>query len=101
MAGHSESFATSRLYWGTWLALLALTMLMLAIDSSPLPRAAFLTLIVSAMIGKAALIGANFMHLRFERWVLPVMVVVGLLINGLILFALIAPDAVRIGAMRP
>ena len=101
IVSHSGSSTTARLYVGTWLALLVLTVLMLIVDSSPLPRAAFLLLLTSAMILKATLIGANFMHLRFERWSLVAMVVVGLLVNGAILFALIAPDAIRIGAMRP
>jgi len=91
----------SRLYGATWLALLALTVVMLLVDSSPLPRMAFVAVLVIAMLVKASLIGANFMHLRSERLSLALMVIVGLLITGALLFALIAPDAVRISAMTP
>lgn len=90
-----------KLYWATWLALLALTVVMLVVDSSPIPRGAFLAVLLPAMLVKAALIGANFMHLRFERASMAVMVIVGLLVTGAILFVLIAPDAVRISAMTP
>jgi len=92
---------TGKLYGTTWLALLALTGVMLLVDGSPLPRAALLAVLLSAMLLKASLIGANFMHLRSERLPLTVMVIVGLLVTGTILFVLIAPDAVRISTMTP
>ena len=47
------------------------------------------------MLVKASIIAANFMHMRFERIALAWMVVIGLLINGAILFGLIVPDALR------
>jgi cytochrome c oxidase subunit IV len=75
---------------------------MLLVDSSPIPRAAMVVLLLTAMLVKASLIGAHFMHLRFERLWLAIAVTVGLLVNGAILFALIAADAARIGRMvRP
>lgn len=92
---------TGRLYGMTWFGLLALTGVMLFVDGSPLPRAAFVAVLLAAMLLKASLIGANFMHLRYERLPLALGVVVGLLVTGALLFALIAPDAVRIGAMQP
>lgn len=88
-----------RLYWGTWGVLLVLTTVMLVVDGSPIPRVAFVTVLLGAMITKALLILAHFMHLRFERGSLALGVIVGLLLTGAILFALIAPDAVRIAAM--
>jgi caa(3)-type oxidase subunit IV len=95
------STTSARLYAGTWLALLLITVLMLVIDNVPLPRTVFLLALMSAMLVKATLIGANFMHLKFERRALVAMVVVGLFVNGAILFVLMAPDALRIGALRP
>jgi cytochrome c oxidase subunit IV len=88
-----------RLYGATWAGLLALTLVMLLVDSAPLPRGVFVTVLLAAMLLKAALIGAIFMHLRFERWTLTAMVIVGLLVTAVVLFVLIAPDAVRIAAM--
>ena len=88
-----------RLYWTTWFALLALTLVMLVLDRAPLSRPAFALVMVSAMIVKATLIAGNFMHLRFERAALVLAVVVGLFLNGLILYVLIVPDALRIVRM--
>jgi cytochrome c oxidase subunit IV len=86
-------------YWITWLILLAFTVVMLWADSASLPRTAFVVFMVVAMLTKASIIGANFMHLRFERATLVLTVVVGLLVTGGILYALIAPDAARIHNM--
>jgi cytochrome c oxidase subunit IV len=60
---------------------------------------AFVLFMLLAMMTKAAIIAGNFMHLRSERLPLVMTVVVGLLVVGAILFALIAPDAVRIHQM--
>jgi cytochrome c oxidase subunit IV len=90
----------SRVYWVTWGALLALTVVMFLVDGLSMPRLAFLAFVLSAMLAKASLIGAHFMHLRFERRPLALMVLVGLLLTGTVLFVLIAPDAVRIAAMN-
>jgi cytochrome c oxidase subunit IV len=89
-----------RFYWITWAILLALTLVMLLIDQSPLPRLLFVIVMLVAMLVKASVIAANFMHLRFERAAIAVMVVIGLLINGAILFGLIVPDALRIVEME-
>ncbi|MBI4477435.1 MAG: cytochrome C oxidase subunit IV family protein [Acidobacteria bacterium] len=88
-----------RLYWRTWVALLVLTTVMIVLDGSPLPRRVFVGVLLGAMLVKAALIGAHFMHLRFERGSLAVIVIIGLLITGTLLFVLIAPDAMRIASM--
>lgn len=89
----------NKLYRTTWLALLALTVVMLLVDNSPIPRVALVVVLLVAMLTKASLIGAHFMHLRFERLPLAMMVIAGLLVTATILFVLIAPDAVRISTM--
>ncbi len=88
-----------RVYWITWGALLVITLLMLLLDGAALSRTPFLVLMLGAMAVKATLIAGNFMHLRFERAGLILTVVVGLFVCGLVLYALIAPDAVRIHEM--
>lgn len=87
------------LYWRTWGALLIVTLLMVAVDHAPLARPLLVGVMLGAMLTKAALIAAHFMHLRFERLALTVMIVTGLLVNGAILFVLIVPDAVRLAAL--
>ena len=97
------SLATTSLktYWTTWGVLLVLTIVMLGLDQAPLPRLLFVAVMLVAMLTKATLIAGVFMHLRAERVALVLMIVVGLFINGAILFGLIVPDAVRINEMGP
>lgn len=96
----SEHKAPSpRLYWGIWLILLVLTLVMIGIDTMEGPRPVLVMVLLTAMMVKAVLIGGYFMHLRFERVFLWMSVLVGLLINGAILFGLIVPDALRIHGM--
>ena len=88
-----------RTYWITWSVLLVFTVVMLWADSASLPRTAFVVFMIAAMLTKASIIGANFMHLKAERLPLVMTVVVGLLVTGTILYVLIVPDAVRIHEM--
>ena len=85
-----------RIYWFTWLFLLLLTLLMLATGLVSLPKAFLVLLLIVAMLAKASLIGAHFMHLRFEKMSLVLTVVVGILATAAILFGLIAFDGARI-----
>jgi len=86
-------------YWTTWSILLVFTVVMLWADSASFPRLGFVVFMVAAMLTKASIIGANFMHLRSERAGLVLTVVVGLLVTGAVLFVLIVPDAARIHEM--
>jgi cytochrome c oxidase subunit IV len=88
-----------RIYWITWAVLLVFTLAMLWADAASLPRMTFVVFMIAAMLTKASIIGANFMHLRSERLPLVLTVIVGLLVTGGLLFVLIAPDAVRIHQM--
>jgi caa(3)-type oxidase subunit IV len=89
----------ARVYWITWSILLGLTVVMLAADGAPISRTALVVLMLGAMTTKAVLIAGNFMHLRQERAGLVLTVIVGLFAMALVLFALIAPDAMRISEM--
>lgn len=83
-------------YWMTWFVLLLLTLGMVLVNVSPLPRAALLVLLVGVMLTKASLIGANFMHLLQERMALVLIVAVGILATAGLLFALLAVDGLRV-----
>ena len=86
-------------YWMTWSVLLVFTVVMLWADSAALPRQAFIIFMVIAMLTKASIISANFMHLKSERAPLILTVVVGLIGTGALLWVLVAPDAARIHEM--
>jgi cytochrome c oxidase subunit IV len=83
-----------RTYWVFWSGLLALTLLMLFTESLALERAVFVSFLVGAMLLKAGIIAAWFMHLRFERASLVVSVVGATLLTAVALYVLIAPDGV-------
>lgn len=86
-------------YWITWGVLLAFTVVMLWADTASIPRLAFVVFMLAAMLTKASIIGANFMHLRAERAGIVLTVAVGLLVTAVVLYVLIVPDAVRIHEM--
>ena len=96
----AQKGATStKVYWITWSVLLAFTLVMVWLDGRSIPRLAFVVAMLAAMLTKASLIASNFMHLRFERVSLVLMIVIGLLVTGAVLYVLIVPDAVRIHDM--
>ena len=88
-----------RVYWITWAVLLIFAVVMLWADGAEIPRLVFVVFMVAAMLTKASIIGANFMHLRKESGWIVATVVVGLVVTGTILYVLIAPDAARIHEM--
>ena len=99
MTATRHSADSLRSYWAVWGVLLVLTLVMVVLDRAPLPPWSFLAVVLAAMLAKAALIAGAFMHLRFERSALVAMIVIGLLLNAVILFGLILPDAIRIAGM--
>ena len=86
-------------YWVTWGVLLGFTVVMLWADAASIPRVVFVVFMIAAMLTKASIIGANFMHLKTERLPLVLTVVIGLLVTATVLYVLIAPDAARIHQM--
>ena len=98
------------IYWRIWGVLLVVTLVMIFVDrptaaalgdvEAGLPRGLLVGILIVAMLLKAYLIAAYFMHLRFERPALGISVLVGLLINGFILFGLIVPDGLGLLGMR-
>jgi caa(3)-type oxidase subunit IV len=82
-----------RVYWITWLILLAITVAMLAAESLHMPRWFLVAFLVAFMMVKAVMIGGNFMHLRYEKRNLAFMVATGILVTSLILFLFIRPEA--------
>ncbi len=91
-----ESKVSSSPYWRIWFVLLVLTLVMVFVDQSPLTRGVMVLVLVGVMLVKVSLIAGYFMHLRFEKLNLILVILVGLLITGLLLFVVIAPDGMRI-----
>jgi cytochrome c oxidase subunit IV len=87
-----------RIYWVTWGILLVITVAMLAAEAFHLPRLFLVLFLLAFMMVKAAMIGGNFMHLRFERRNLALMVSLGILVTSLILYAFITPESWHVKA---
>ena len=73
-----------RTYWVAWLCLLVITLVMVFVT---IPG-----VLIAGMIVKASIIALWFMHLRYEPLGFTLAIVLGTLLTGLLLFALIAPD---------
>lgn len=93
---NSSQRSQIKLYWITWGWLLVLTVVMIVLDYSSIYKWVIVALLLLGMLGKASLIVANFMHLRFERTALVLIVAIGILFTAVALFAGIVPDAVHI-----
>ena len=92
MTGHSTA-NPYKVYWITWGILLLITVGMLAAESFHLPRWFLVGFLLLFMMVKAVMIGGNFMHLRYEKRNLAVMVALGILLTSFILYAFIRPEA--------
>jgi cytochrome c oxidase subunit IV len=85
-----------KIYWVTWGILLVITVAMLAAEMFHFPRLFLILFLVAFMMVKAAMIGGNFMHLRFERSNLTWMVALGILVTSLILYTFITPESLYV-----
>ena len=79
-------------YWGVWLALLILTIVELWLARAPMPRVAVVVSLCALALAKAALVAAYFMHLKFEKYAL-ILIVLSPLILSAILYVGLVPDA--------
>ena len=82
-----------KIYWITWGILLVITVAMLAAEAFHMPRIVLVVFLLAFMMVKAAMIGGNFMHLRFEKSNLGLMVFAGIMVTTLILFLYITPES--------
>jgi caa(3)-type oxidase subunit IV len=90
-----------RVYLTTWIALLIVTVSMLAAEKFHMPRWFLVVFLLAFMMLKAVMIGGNFMHLRHEHSRIAVMVAVGILLTSLILFGFLRPEAANVLAKTP
>ena len=88
-----------RMYWITWALLLLVTLGMLAMEYLAWPAWILITVLVAAMMLKASVISGYFMHLRFERRALIVIIGASILLTALVMFVLLALDAHRVGQL--
>jgi cytochrome c oxidase subunit 4 len=79
-------------YWIIWAVLLVVTVTMVFIGESQLPEASQAALLLVGSCIKASLIIFFYMHLRFERFGLILIVLVGIFLTGILMFVIPAYD---------
>ena len=92
----SSSEHPYRAYWILWGVLLAVTLLMIAIEGASLPPAFAVILLLFGSGIKATLILFYYMHLKFEHMQLILTVLVGLFLTSILMFVLPAYDGFHI-----
>jgi cytochrome c oxidase subunit IV len=61
-----------------------------------MPRLVLVLFLLSFMMVKAVMIGANFMHLRYEKRNLGFMVAAGILVTSLILYVFVSQESAHV-----
>jgi cytochrome c oxidase subunit IV len=80
-------------YWMVWLALAILTVIELLVARVQGARAFVIFSLCALALAKAALVAAYFMHLKFEKYALILVVLSPLVLSG-ILYVGLVPDAI-------
>jgi caa(3)-type oxidase subunit IV len=79
-------------YWMVWLALAVLTVVELLVARVPNARGFVIFSLCALALVKAGLVAAYFMHLKFEKYALILIVLSPLLLSGILYIGLV-PDA--------
>ena len=90
-----------KIYRTTWVILLFVTVAMLMAERFHFPRLFLVLFLLAFMAIKAAMIAGNFMHLRYEKANLAVMVAVGIVLTSLILFSYLTPESASVLTKTP
>jgi cytochrome c oxidase subunit IV len=87
-------------YWLIWIVLLVVTTTMIFIGDSSIPQAGQAVMLLIGSGIKATLIIFFYMHLRFERFSLMLVVLVGIFVTGILMFVIPAYDGGNVLAHR-
>jgi len=96
-----QTVGTKRLFVSVWAWLLGLTAFEVFLAYLRLPSLIMLTILVGLSLIKAALIVSYFMHLRFERLGLFLLLVPAMVFCICMMLIMFFPDSVRLMNMRP
>ena len=89
---HAEKDHAEPNYGMVWVGLLILTLVELWISGAPIPKVAIVVSLCALALAKAAMVAAYFMHLKFERYALIIVVMSPLLLSAILYIGLV-PDA--------
>jgi len=89
---HHEAEHVEPKYGMVWVALLVLTLVELWVAQSGMPKVGVVVSLCALALVKAGMVAAYFMHLKFERYALILIVLVPLLLSGILYIGLM-PDS--------
>ncbi len=92
MAAHTKEHPEPN-YWMVWLVLLVLTVVELIVAKAPMPKVAIVVSLCALALAKAAIVAAYFMHLKFEKYALMLIVMSPLVLSAILYIGLV-PDAI-------
>jgi cytochrome c oxidase subunit 4 len=98
---HVHTVGSTRLFVMVWVALLALTVVEVALAYEHVPVNVMLTILIGLSLIKSALIISYFMHLRFERLGLFILLIPAMVFCISMMLLVFFPDSVRLMNMRP
>src|ERR1700679_3816435 len=98
---HEHSVGTTRLCSIVWVWLLLLTALEVFLAYERLEVHLMITILVGLSLVKAALIMSYFMHLRFERLGLFLLLVPAMIFCICMMLIMFFPDSIRLMDLRP
>jgi cytochrome c oxidase subunit IV len=99
--GEVHVVGSTRLFLMVWVALLALTVVEIFLAYERVPVNVMLTILIGLSLIKSALIVSYFMHLRFERLGLFLLLVPAMVFCICMMLLMFFPDSVRLMNMRP
>jgi cytochrome c oxidase subunit 4 len=101
IGGEEHSVGTTKLFVNVWVWLLLLTALEVFLAYERFAVVIMLTILIGISLIKSALIVAYFMHLRFERLGLFLVIVPAMVFCICMMLIMFFPDSVRLIHMRP
>ncbi len=99
MSEHTANHATSRTFLLVWIGLVALTMIEVWLAYIRLDLRLMLILLLGLSVCKAGMIMSFFMHLKYEKFSLTLLLVPALVVC-ICLMAIFFPDGIRALQMR-
>ena len=86
---------------GIWLGLVGITFLEVFLRTRELQPAVMLTVLVILSVVKAAMIMSFFMHLKYEKFSLVLLLIPAMIFCICMMFIFFFPEAFRLLQMRP
>ena len=98
---HEHAVGTTKLFATVWVWLLLLTIVEVYLAYLRLPVTIMITILVGLSLIKAALIISYFMHMRFERLGLFLLLIPAMVFCICMMLIMFFPDSIRLMQLRP